>query len=137
MYRYIMLILISWWLLNLIFSMTKALNGQNSSKQKMSKCEKDWTFFKKLWFGLFRNVFRLYINKSVKAICNLIFPKSLVVLRKCGAVLCLIFIRVWVKEDLLPYKKCNMGGGGGGGGFFFIFVLDLDKEGSHEQIVQK
>ena len=33
MYRYIMQILISQWLLNLICSMKKALNGQNSSKQ--------------------------------------------------------------------------------------------------------
>ena len=33
MYRYIMLILISWGLLNLICSMTKALNDQNSFKQ--------------------------------------------------------------------------------------------------------
>ena len=33
MYRYITLILISQWLLNLICSMKKALNGQNSSKQ--------------------------------------------------------------------------------------------------------
>ena len=33
MYRNIMLILISRWLLNLIFSMTKALNGQNPSNQ--------------------------------------------------------------------------------------------------------
>ena len=32
-YRDFMLILISQWLLDLIFSMTKALNGQNSSKQ--------------------------------------------------------------------------------------------------------
>ena len=30
LYRYIMLILISWWLLNLICSMAKAMNGQNS-----------------------------------------------------------------------------------------------------------
>ena len=33
MYRDIMLILISWWLLNLICSITQALNGHNSSKQ--------------------------------------------------------------------------------------------------------
>ena len=33
MYRYIMLILINRWLLNLIFSMAKALDGQSSSKQ--------------------------------------------------------------------------------------------------------
>ena len=33
MYKYIILILINWWLMNLIFSMTKAMNGQNSSKQ--------------------------------------------------------------------------------------------------------
>ena len=32
-----------------------------------------------------KNLFRLYINKCLKAICNLIFPKCLLVLGKQGA----------------------------------------------------
>ena len=42
-------------------------------------------FFKSYNLVCSKNFFRLYINKSVKATCNLIFPKCLVVLGKWGA----------------------------------------------------
>ena len=51
---------------------------------EVSEYEKDYIFLKVI-IQFVQKIFRLYINKHVKAAFNLIFPKCLVVLGKWGA----------------------------------------------------
>ena len=62
-FTYIMLILINWWLLNLIFSMTKALNGQSSSKQNFHPPLS--THFNTFWKTLLQSLVVFLVTPSL------------------------------------------------------------------------
>ena len=63
MYRYIMPILINRWLLNLIFSMTKALSRQSSSKQNFQLPSSP--LFNAIWKALLQILLVLLFSPSL------------------------------------------------------------------------
>ena len=62
MYRYIMLILITQWLQNLICNMAKALNGQNFSKQNFQPLSPS---FNAIWKTLLQLLLLLLFTPSL------------------------------------------------------------------------
>ena len=73
MYRYIMLILINRWLLNLICRMKKAMNGQNSSKQNSQLLLHLSMLFGKPCFSLFSS---LLLPFFISSFINFFSPHS-------------------------------------------------------------
>ena len=65
-YRYIMLILINRWLVNLIWSMIKAMNSQNSFKQNYQPLLHLSMLFVKRCFSLFSSLLLLFFISNLK-----------------------------------------------------------------------